>query len=222
MLTHIQLRQVLYKKKKKNFWLHTFLENLSLNDSFSYCFCSLKKEEEKRILILYYLSVTGYESDMLYNSQGRLFSNEQMKKKAISNSEWNSHDISGQMNIFRDIFQSNKILSRSRDFNYYSHVLEFQESWWFIWIKKSFFHLNMHYDILVAHLPDIARFLLMILLTSSPNSYLGSAYFQWGKISKNSLTGTSPPAENQKSSGRFAGKESICKIKSMWLTFMCY
>lgn len=57
---------------------------------------------------MYYLSVTGYESDMLYNSQGRLFSNEQMKKKAISNSEWNSHDISGQMNIFRDIFQSNK------------------------------------------------------------------------------------------------------------------
>lgn len=75
------IKTSIVQKKKKNFWLHTFLENLSLNDSFSYCFCSLKKEEEKRILILYYLSVTGYESDMLYNSQGRLFSNEQMKKK---------------------------------------------------------------------------------------------------------------------------------------------
>lgn len=32
----------------------------------------------KRIPILHYLFVTGYDSDTFYNSQGRLFSNEQI------------------------------------------------------------------------------------------------------------------------------------------------
>lgn len=32
---------------------------------------------------MHYLSVPGYDPDMLYNSQGRLFSNEQMEEKKL-------------------------------------------------------------------------------------------------------------------------------------------
>lgn len=85
----------------------------------------------KIILVLHFQFIIEYDPDMLSNSQGRFFSHGQMIKKhtTISNSELNYDDISGQMNIFQDIFQSSKSLYSSRDFNCCFCVLEFQESW---------------------------------------------------------------------------------------------